>query len=345
MQMEEKYESKNLGHLGLVSGMIEELGLVELIDNCLQIDGVERDLGIGMICKALVLNGLGFVQRTLYMVPTFFVDKPVDLLLGPGVTAGQLNNTVLGRALDSIHAYGCTELYTNIAPQICNRLGLNPQTAHMDTTDFHLDGVYNSREEEAGANFIHIRPGYSRDHRPDLNQVVLNLIVDNEAGIALHMQGLDGNMSDKTAFNNTIKEHIGQLQAVYDLDYVVVDSAGYTEKTLTDCGTAIKWTSRVPETLNDSKLAIAKTYDNWQPLAEGYQYVAVSSAYAQIEQRWLLVFSREAYERKMIPLRKNYAKGSDKENSAFLKLSKAPFDCEEDAMKAANKFILKCKYL
>jgi len=33
--MEEKYESKSLGHLGLVSGMIEELGLVELIDNCL----------------------------------------------------------------------------------------------------------------------------------------------------------------------------------------------------------------------------------------------------------------------------------------------------------------------
>ena len=86
--MEEKYESKSLGHLGLVSGMIEELGLVELIDNCLQIDGVERDLGIGIICKALVLNGLGFVQRTLYMVPTFFVDKPVDLLLGSGVSAG-----------------------------------------------------------------------------------------------------------------------------------------------------------------------------------------------------------------------------------------------------------------
>jgi len=59
--MEEKYESKNLGHLGLVSGRIEELGLMELIDNCLQIDGVERDLGIGMICKALVLNGLDFV--------------------------------------------------------------------------------------------------------------------------------------------------------------------------------------------------------------------------------------------------------------------------------------------
>jgi transposase len=106
---------------------------------------------------------------------------------------------------------------------------------------------------------VHIRQGYSRDHRPDLNQVVLNLIVDNEAGIALHMEGLNGNTSDKTAFNETLRDHIGQLQAVYSIDCVVMDSAGYTQKTITDCGTVIKWISRVPDTLTESKKRLKVT--------------------------------------------------------------------------------------
>ena len=68
--METKYSSKSLSHLGIVSGMIDELGLVEAIDNQLQTDGIERTVSLGMLCKALILNGLGFSQRTLYMVST-----------------------------------------------------------------------------------------------------------------------------------------------------------------------------------------------------------------------------------------------------------------------------------
>ena len=343
--MESTYSSKNLGHLGIVSGMIDELGLVSAIDNQLQTDGIERTVSLGTLCKALILNGLGFSQRTLYMVPTFFADKPIELLLGEGIAADQLNDTVLGRCLDAIHSYGCTTLYANIAPQICERLGLKPKIVHMDSTDFHVDGVYNSRLEEVGEHVIHIRQGYSRDHRPDLNQVVLNLIVDNEAGIALHMAGLDGNTSDKTAFNETIRDHIGQLQAVYSIDYVVMDSAGYTQKTITDCGELIKWISRVPDTLKESKRAIESYYETWTPLSEGYEYVPLSSNYGDIEQRWLLVYSQEAFNREIITLKKKYAKESEKEYQAFLKLTHQVFDCERDAQKAADAFIKKCNYL
>gem|GEM_PF-6025236 len=150
---------------------------------------------------------------------------------------------------------------------------------------------------------------------------------------------------NKTAFNNTIKEHIGQLQAVYDIDYVVMDSAGYTKKTLLDCGTTVKWVSRVPETLKESKKAIESTYGNWQALSQGYQYVPLDSKYANIGQRWLLVCSEEAYGREIGTLKKNYAKGSDNEYHAYLKLVRSGFDCIKDAKKAADSFIKKCKYL
>jgi transposase len=279
------------------------------------------------------------------MVSTFFSDKPIELLLGSGIEASQLNDTVLGRLLDSIHRYGCTSLYANLAPQICERLGLCPKALHMDSTDFHLEGRYNSEQESVEDNVLHLCKGYSRDHRPDLNQVVLNLIVENEAGIVLHMEGLSGNTSDKTAFNQTIRSHINQLQTVYDIDFVVFDSAGYTEKTLTICGTTTKWVSRVPETLKESKLLIAQDHQEWQVISEEYKYVALSSQYADIAQRWLLIFSKEAYYRELITLKKQYLKGSDKEYSDFLKLCKQKFSCKKDAQKAVADFIKRCKYI
>ena len=343
------YSSKSLDHLGLVSGMIDELCLVEGINTFLQTDGIERTLSLGTLCKALILNGLGFTQRTLYMVPSFFEDKPIELLLGEGVTPSQLNDTVLGRCLDAIHAYGTTQLYANLVPQICKNLDLQPKFGHMDSTDFHVDGVYNSQSGPSadvnGQHVILLTNGYSRDHRPDLNQVVLNLIVENQAGIPLHMQGFDGNIDDKTAFHETVTAHVSQLQAVTNIEYLVMDSAGYTENTLKACTDVILWISRVPETLNESKAALAKTYDNWLPLAEGYQYVALKSKYSGIEQRWLLIFSQAAYKREILFLKKKFFKESEQEYKAFTKLCRVSFATQKAAQEKLDEFIKKCKYL
>jgi transposase len=270
-------------------------------------------------------------------------------LLGEGISPSQLNDTVLGRCLDAIHAYGCTELYARLVPQICKNLGLTPKFGHMDSTDFHVDGVYNSQSGPSadvnGQHVILLTNGYSRDHRPDLNQVVLNLIVENQAGIPLHMQGFDGNINDKTAFHQTVTEHVSRLQSVTNIQYLVMDSAGYTENTLNACTDTILWISRVPETLNESKAALAKTYTHWLPLTEGYQYVALKSTYSGIEQRWLLIFSQAAYKREIILLKKKFAKKSEEEYKAFTKLCRTPFDTQEAAQERLETFIKKCKYL
>jgi transposase len=63
-----------------------------------------------------------------------------------------------------------TEFYSLIAATAAERLGLTPRFMHLDSTSFHVDGRYNS-EEAPDEHVIHITRGYSRDHRPDLNQV------------------------------------------------------------------------------------------------------------------------------------------------------------------------------
>ncbi|BBI16387.1 hypothetical protein [Neochlamydia sp. S13] len=55
---------------------------------------------------------------------------------------------------------------------------------------------------EQGEACIRLLQGYSRDHRPDLNQAVLQLITSNQGNIPL--QAADSNSSDKTAFTQIV---------------------------------------------------------------------------------------------------------------------------------------------
>ena len=84
-----------------------------------------------------------------------------------------LNDDALGRALDAIFAFGVEAFYFLLASGAVKHLGLSGAGGHLDSTSFHVDGEYNSGDGSAAAGVVHIRQGYSRDHRPDLNQVVL----------------------------------------------------------------------------------------------------------------------------------------------------------------------------
>ena len=55
--------------------------------------------------------------------------------------------------------------------------------------------------------------GYSRDHRPELNQAILELICENQAGIPVYMQALSGNTNDQKAFKEVAKAHLASLKA------------------------------------------------------------------------------------------------------------------------------------
>ena len=73
MQADEEYQNDRLDHLGIVAGVCREIGLVEWLDRQA---GERRNLvSIGTATMAMVLNGLGFSNRQLYLVPQFFANK------------------------------------------------------------------------------------------------------------------------------------------------------------------------------------------------------------------------------------------------------------------------------
>jgi len=334
-------ESKELNHLGLVAGMFDELGIGKSIDAFIAQDMKQRNISIGQVLKAMVLNGLGFANQRLYLMPHFFDGKPVEHLLGEGVTASDLNDDVTGRMLDSIYEAGASESYRVIAKNALQELGLSCHMSHIDTTTFHTDGQYDQASEEG---VINITKGYSRDHRPELNQFGLKLIVEGQAGIPMMMEALSGNDNDKTRFKETIRDHIGQLQDDFSIQHLLGDSALYCAETLKLMDGLI-WTSRVPETLSQARDLIATLADDLARENDGEQanFKSVDVTYADIEQQWIIVYSPQANARAKHSVSKQYEKKSMADQRLFDGLCKQAFACKEDALKAAEALRKKLK--
>ena len=138
------YTSKTLDHLGLIAGLIREIGISELIDSCYADQSPDQIVSNGKALEAMIINGLGFVNKRLYLVPQFFEDKPMSRLLGEGFEASHFNDDRLGRALDAFYESGVTTLFAKISRRTFEVLGRAPEQGHLDTTTFSVYGRYNS---------------------------------------------------------------------------------------------------------------------------------------------------------------------------------------------------------
>jgi hypothetical protein len=110
-----------------------------------------RDLTVGEAVKAMVLHGLGLIDQALHLVPRFFQHKPTSRLISPRMAPAQLNDDAPGRALDTLCAYGVTELYSLMAA--AEHLGL-PRIAHLDSQAFMSMGVTAATRSLRNRSFI-----------------------------------------------------------------------------------------------------------------------------------------------------------------------------------------------
>ena len=97
----EEIDIENLDHLGIVAGIIDDLGIVGKINEIVGSDSREK-VNAGQVVKAIILNGLGFVARPLYLFSQFFEDKAIEHLLGEGTKPEELSDDKLGRTMDKL---------------------------------------------------------------------------------------------------------------------------------------------------------------------------------------------------------------------------------------------------
>jgi transposase len=322
---------ERLDHLGLLASVINDLGLVSLIDARLKPNDQEA-ITPGEAVKGMILNGLGFANRPLSLSPQFFANKPLDLLFRPDVKAEMLNRFKLGRTLDEVNTYGSDLLFSEIALVVCRQEAIDQRFNHLDTTSFSLTGDYVPESDQQAIAITH---GYSKDHRPDLKQAVLELMVSQDGGVPLVSKTWDGNASDSQIFQDRAKALLSTFAQSPTPRYLIADSKLYSKDNAAQLK-PLGFITRIPDTLTLVSQVIRQALreDTWQALDDTTRYHRLELCHYGMVQRWFVICSEAATQR----AEKSVSKAQKREFEAIEKqlfhLQASRFESQQSAQAA-----------
>jgi transposase len=290
----------------------------------------------------MILNGLGFSNRRLYLVPQYFEHKPLEHLLREGIKAEDLNDDCLGRTLDWLYEHDVTRLFAAIAHTAREKLNLTSRLVHVDTTSFSVSGAYEGEPEAEVA--ISITYGYSRDHRADLKQWMLALATTQESDLPLFLRPLDGNSSDHVSLLAAVETLQEQLRAPDEEEssIYVADSSIYSQANMRRLNEAkLRWVSRVPETsmmAREQLTQALQTPMQWQASGDGQlRWYACQVELPHGQERWVIVSSKTSEQRVHTTMPRQVDREQAHWEKRLWHLQAKRFACEADARAALEE--------
>ena len=153
---------------------------------------------------------------------------------------------------------------SELALAVCGQEGIDRRFNHLDTTSFSLSGDYVPESDEQAIPITH---GYSKDHRPDLQQAVLALMVSQDGGVPLVSKSWDGNASDTKIFQERAEALMATFTRSPTPRYLVADSKLYHEDNAANLN-QLGFITRIPNTLKLVSQVVTQVlrWDTWQRL-------------------------------------------------------------------------------
>lgn len=134
----EELFSTQIGNIGLTAAAFDYFGLAEVIELCAGKTGSHVKVNQSEVVKLMCCQVLNVPYQSLYGTEEFYQEKPIQGLPGNStISSHDLNRDVLSRALDAIAEYGPERLFLKCAKAVSSKLGLKPDTVHLDSTSFH----------------------------------------------------------------------------------------------------------------------------------------------------------------------------------------------------------------
>jgi transposase len=189
--------TQRLGPLPLVNHYLERLELARLFDRF--VPTTDRR------CRLPYANGLGVLLRSIVTErePLYRLGEVVSTFAPAGFglsaeQAGQLADDVVGRALDRLFDADRGSLLTEIVLTAVDRFDLSFDELHNDSTTVKFTGQYSHAKGRSirGRKAPWITYGYSKDHRPDLKQLLFILTSTKDGGVPVQFRCEAGNQND-----------------------------------------------------------------------------------------------------------------------------------------------------
>jgi hypothetical protein len=170
--------TRQFGACWLGMELWKQLGLDRFFADAM--DEQEADVPWSRVAAVLAINRLCAPGSELAIEQRWYPSTALDDLLG--IEEGKINDTRLYRCLDRILPQK-TKLEQHLKQRYGELFGAEFDVLLYDLTSTYVEG--------AAANNDMMRRGYSRDHRPDCEQMVIALIVNNE-GFPYSSETFDG---------------------------------------------------------------------------------------------------------------------------------------------------------
>jgi transposase len=177
------------------------------------VDGESADVPWSRVTALLAINRLCAPGSELAIEQRWYPSTALDDLLR--IEDGKINDTRLYRCLDRILPHK-----TKLERHLKNRYG-ELFGAEFDVLLYDLTSTY---VEGAAEKNPMIRRGYSRDHRPDCEQLVIALIVNNE-GFPFSYETFDGNRTDVSTMETILRmveRKYGKARRIWVFDRGIV---------------------------------------------------------------------------------------------------------------------------
>lgn len=353
-----------VAHLPVVRAALDQLGILEVIEECCPRHPLNR-VSDAECVATLVLKVLSG-GPALWRVDVWAEKLDLDVLIGEGVEADAFNDTRLAQALDHLDAAGTDNVMLGVARQYLDE---SPRedcySVRHDTTSVKLFGRYDDDFEPKPAR------GFSKDHRPDLKQLIYGLTLHGSTGVPLVVSVDDGNTADSTV----ARDHLGELakllpdehEVTFVGDCKLVDQ--YTLGKLMRQG--LHFISLVPNTFGVRGQLIEQAWTERPDLAEwpvlgskpgrrkgdpdtyyrGFSYEAPMCVRIDPdgkswdeEMRFVVVYSDRLAAKFDATLDKKLDKERAKLDKQLARLNRKGFACEPDALAAVEPLVAKLRF-
>ncbi len=189
--------SRALGGLPIVNAVLDRLGLPALLSAALPADDARIKLAPAVAIR-LVITNLVLGREPLYGLGEWAARYDPALLGLSADEVGVLNDDRVGRALEALFDADRASLLTTVVLRAISEFTIDTSQLHNDSTSVSVHGAYRNAVGTArgGKSTPAITFGHSKDHRPDLKQLVWILTVSSDGAVPLAYRLADGNTSD-----------------------------------------------------------------------------------------------------------------------------------------------------
>jgi len=203
--------TRQFGSCWLGLELWKRLGLDRFFEQAM--DGHDADGAWSRIAAVLAINRLCAPGSELAIEQRWYPSTALDDLLG--IEEGKINDTRLYRCLDRILPHK-TKLEQHLKQRYGELFGAEFDVLLYDLTSTYVEGA-------AEKNPM-MRRGYSRDHRPDCEQMVIALIVNSE-GFPFSYETFDGNRADVSTMETILRmveRKYGKARRIWVMDRGIV---------------------------------------------------------------------------------------------------------------------------